>query len=89
MERKILKMQEKRDNIWRRAQRRRRDQEFKWGQESLVVTQRIHSFNYSTGMMRFLLCVIQAWRQGTWHKEEGKALPVEANEGKKQSLEMG
>ena len=50
VERKILKMQKKRNNTWRRAQRRRGDQELKWGQESLVFTKRIHSFNHSTGL---------------------------------------
>jgi len=50
VERKILKMQKKRNNIWRRAQKRSRDQELKWGQESLVFTKRIHSFDHSTGL---------------------------------------
>lgn len=49
MDRKILKMKEKGNNIWRSAQRRM-DQEHRWGRESLVLIKRIHKFNHSTGM---------------------------------------
>lgn len=47
---KILKMKEKRNDIWKRAQRRISHQEYKRGQDSLVLIKRIHSFNHSTGV---------------------------------------
>mgnify|MGYP006951401296 CR=1 FL=1 len=71
----MLKMKEKRNDIWRRAQRRISRKEYKWGQDSLVLIKRIHSFNYSTGV-DYAPSMCQALRQGTWHKKESEAQPL-------------
>ena len=80
--RKILKMQEKGNSIWRGTQGRRRDREHEWGQESLVLIRRIHSSNHSPGM-GLVPAVRSGFALGSWHQEEGKAqpLPCRSEEG--------